>query len=103
VRAGTPPFLAWLTAWLAAEGKTALLLGWDTAAWHGSQAVRAWLKMHHRHVKQAGGCRVVVGPVPSKSPWRHRIEPTGVHGKRAITEPDRQVSVAELKHRICTD
>ena len=27
---------------LAAEGKTALLLVWDKASWHVSQAVRAW-------------------------------------------------------------
>ena len=93
--------LAWLTAWVAAEGKTALLLVWDNASWHVSQAVRAWLKAHNRHVKQAGGCRVVVCPLPSKSPWLNRIEPTWVHGKRAIAEPDRKLSVAALKHRIC--
>ena len=102
VRAVTTPWLAWLAAWLAAEGKTALLLVWDNASWHVSQAVRAWLKAHNRRVKQAGGCRIVVCPLPSKSPWLNRIEPTWVHGKRAIAEPDRKLGVDELKHRICT-
>jgi transposase len=102
VRAVTTHFLAWLTAWLAAEGKTALLLVWDNASWHVSQAVRAWLKTHNRHVKQAGGGRVVVWPLPTKSPWLNRIEPKWVHGKRAIAEPDRKLSVAELQQRICT-
>jgi transposase len=101
VSAVTTQFLAWLAAWLAAEGKTALLLVWDNASWHVSQAVRAWLKAHNRHVKQTGGCRVVVCPLPVKSPWLNRIEPKWVHGKRAIAEPDRKLSVAELKHRIC--
>ena len=43
VSAVTTQFLAWLTARLAAEGTTALLLVWDNASWHISQAVRAWL------------------------------------------------------------
>jgi hypothetical protein len=86
VSAVTTQFLVWLTAWLAAEGKTALLLVWDNASWH---------------VKQAGGCRVVVCPLPVKSPWLNRIEPKWVHGKRAIAEPARKLSVAELKHWIC--
>jgi hypothetical protein len=83
------------------EGKTALLLVWDNASWHVSQAVRAWLKAHTRRVKQAGGCRVVVCPLPIKSPWLNRIEPRWVHGQRAIAEPDRKWGVDALTHRIC--
>jgi len=101
VSAVTTHCLAWLTAWVAAAGTTALLLVWDKASWHVSQAVRAWSKAHNRHVKPAGGCRVVVCPLPVKSPWLNRIEPTWVHGKRAIAEPDRKLRVAELQHRIC--
>jgi transposase len=97
----TIQFLAWLTDHLAAEGKTALLIVWDNASWHVSQAVRAWLQAHKRRVKRDGGCRLVVCPLPSKSPWLNRIEPKWVHGKRAIAEPDRKLGVDELKHRIC--
>jgi hypothetical protein len=102
VSAVTTQFLAWLTAQLAVEGKTALLMVWAKASWHVSQAVRAWLKMHNRRVQQEGGCRIAVCPLPIKSPWLNRIEPKWVHGKRAIAEPDRTLSVEELKHRICT-
>ncbi len=102
VSAVTIQFLQWVTARLAAEGKTALLLVWDNAAWHVSQAVRTWLKAHTRRGKREGGCRIVVCPLPIKSPWLNRIEPTWVHGKRAVAEPDRKVPVDELKHRICT-
>lgn len=102
VSAVTTQFLGWLTARLTAEGKTALLMVWDNASWHVSQAVRAWLKAHNRRVKRDGGCRVVVCPLPIKSPWLNRIEPKWVHGKRAIAEPDRKLGKEELKHRICT-
>ena len=93
VSAVTTQFLAWLTDRLAAEGKPALLLVWDNASWHISHAVRAWLKAHNRRVKREGGCRVVVCPLPSKSPWLNRIEPKWVHGKRAIAEPERKLRV----------
>jgi hypothetical protein len=44
----------------------------------------------------------VVGyPLPSKSAWLNRIEPTWVHGKRAMAESDQKWSVAEVKARIC--
>ena len=102
VSAVTIQFLQWVTDRLAAEGKTALLMVWDNASWHVSQAVRAWRKAHNRRVKRDGGCRVVVCPLPIKSPWLNRIEPKWVHGKRAIAEPDRKLQVDELKHRICT-
>ena len=101
VSAVTTQLLGWLTNRLAAEGNAALLMVWDNASWHVSQAVRAWLKAHNRGVKQQGGCRVVVCPLPSKSPWLNRIEPKWVHGKRAIAEADRKLGVDELKHRIC--
>ena len=101
VSAVTTQLLEWLTARLAAEGKTALLMVWDNASWHVSQAVRTWLKAHNRRVKREGGCRIVVCPLPSKSPWLNRIEPKWVHGKRAIAEPDRKLHLDELKHRIC--
>jgi hypothetical protein len=101
VSAVTTQLLTWLTDRLATAGKTALLMGWDKASWHVRQAVRAWRTAHNRRVKREGGWRVVVGPLPSKSPWRNRIEPKWVHGKRAMAEPDRKLHVAELQHRIC--
>lgn len=40
VSAMTIAFLTWVCAKVAALGKTALLLVWDNASWHGSHAVR---------------------------------------------------------------
>jgi hypothetical protein len=101
VSAVTIAFLAWCSARLAAQGFTALLLIWDNASWHRSHAVRRWLRQHHRQVKQgATGVRLVVCPLPSKSPWLNPIEPKWVHGKRAVSDPDRLLSAAELEARV---
>jgi transposase len=101
VSAVTIAFLAWCCAQLAAQGFTALLLIWDNASWHRSQAVRYWIRQHNQQVKRgAGGVRIVVCPLPSKSPWLNPIEPKWVHGKRAVSEPDRLLSADELEARV---
>jgi transposase len=97
----TIDFLAWCSAQLPAQGFTALLLIWDNASWHRSQAVRHWVRQHNQQVKRgAEGVRVVVCPLPSKSPWLNPIEPKWVHGKRAVSEPDRLLSADELAARV---
>jgi transposase len=101
VSAVTIAFLAWCSARLAAQGFTALLLIWDNASWHRSRAVRRWLRQHNQQVKRgAKGVRLVVCHLPSKSPWLNPIEPTWVHGKRAVSEPDRLLSANELEARV---
>ena len=97
----TEDFLAWVCACLHAEGKKALLLVWDNASWHSSRLVRSWIKGHNRRAKQEGGVRIVVCPLPSKSPWLNPIEPRWVHGKRAIVEPERLLSAQEVEARAC--
>ena len=49
---------------------------------------------------RCAGARIVVCPLPSKSPWLNPIEPKWVHGKRAVAEPDRLLSAAELEARV---
>lgn len=101
VSAVTIDFLAWCSARLACHGYTALLLIWDNASWHRSQAVRHWVRQHNQAVKHgAGGVRIIVCPLPSKSPWLNPIEPKWVHGKRAVAEPDRLLSAEELEARV---
>ena len=101
VSAVTRAFLAWATERLAAAGVRVLALIWDNASWHISREVRAWIKAHNRRVKAAGGCRLLVCRLPSKSPWLNPIEPKWVHGKRAVVEPERKLTGAELKQRLC--
>jgi hypothetical protein len=95
------PFLAWCCARLEAQGKRALLLVWDNASWHVSQAVRASIRAHSRHVKQSGtGVRLVVCCLPSTSPWLNAIEPKWVHGKRRVGEADQVLPAEELADRV---
>jgi hypothetical protein len=102
VSAVTIDFLTWCAARLAAQGFTALVLIWDNASWHRSHAVRRWLRHHNQQVKRgAAGVRIVVCQLPTKSPWLNPIEPKWVHGKRAVSEPDRLLSAAELETRVC--
>jgi hypothetical protein len=86
-----------------ARGKPALVLVWENASWHGRQAVRQWLPAHNRQVNRAGqGVRLVSCPLPSKSPWLTLLEAHWVHGKRAVVEPARLVTAAELMERVNT-
>jgi DDE superfamily endonuclease len=101
VSARTTEFLAWCCTKLAAAGKEALLLVWDNASWHRSQAVRRWIRAHNRAVKTTGqGVRIVSCYLPIKSPWLNPIEPKWVHGKRRVVEPARLLTAAELCGRV---
>jgi hypothetical protein len=103
VSAVTIEFLTWCSARLAAAGTRVLLLIWDNASWHISKAVRGWLRAHNQRVKHGHpGVRILLCLLPSKSPWLNAIEPKWVHGKRAVVEPARLLSAAELTERICT-
>ena len=96
----TEDYLGWVCQRLKAEGKTALLLIWDNASWHVSQRVRAWIKTHNRRARAEGGVRVVACYLPVKSPWLNPIEPKWGHGKKAIVEPDRLLTAAEVRERV---
>ena len=101
VSAHTIAFLTWCCARLATLGKRAVLLVWDNASWHKSQAVRTWRRAHNRQVKQTGqGVRIVACLLPSKSPWLNPIEPKWVHGKRAVLEPAHVLTAQEVMDRV---
>lgn len=101
ISAVTMRFLEWACLKLEAAGKRTLLLVWDNASWHISQAVRAWLRDHNRQVKHAGrGVRILVCRLPTKSPWLNPIEPKWVHGKRRVVEPERLLTADELMGRV---
>ncbi len=102
VSAITTAFLEECCRQLADTGKRVLVLIWDNASWHNSKLVRRWIREHNQEVKRTGhGVRLLVFRLPIKSPWLNPIEPRWVHGKRAIVEPARLLTVAELEERIC--
>jgi hypothetical protein len=72
-----------------------------TDSWHISREVRTWVRAHNQRVKREGGVRLLTCRLPVKSPWLNPIEPRWVHGKRAIVEPTRPLTVAEIISRVC--
>lgn len=97
----TIQFLEWVCQRLATQPIQALCLVWDNASWHTSQPVRAWIRTHNQHVKrERQGVRIVVCPLPTKSPWLNPIEPKWVHAKRRVAEADEVLSATVLKERI---
>src|SRR5262245_57225321 len=87
--------LAWVADRRAQDGKQAFRMIWDNASWHRRKSVRQWRKAHKQRVKRDGGCRLIIGPLPSTSPWLTPIEPRWVHGKRALMEPTRLLAAQE--------
>ena len=102
VSAVTIDFLTWCAGQAQLQGKRAVLLVWDKASWHDSQIVKGWLRAHNQQVKHTGqGVRLLVCPLPVKSPWLNPIEPKWLHSKRKVLEPDRLLSAADLVERVC--
>jgi transposase len=97
----TTAFVHWLCQRLAVERKKALVLIWDNASWHISREVRTWIRAHNQRVKHHGGVRLLTCRLPIKSPWLNPVEPPWVHGKRAIVEPARTLTAAEVISRVC--
>jgi hypothetical protein len=52
-------------------------------------------------VKRDGGVRVVLCPLPVKSPWLNNIETRWGPAKRAILELDRILTAQEIVSRVC--
>jgi transposase len=97
----TTQFLRWVCGLLARARKRVFVLVWDNAAWHVSAQVRAWIRAHNHTVKRRGkGVRILECRLPIKSPWLNPIEVKWMHGKRAIAEPTRTLTPAELEERV---
>ena len=98
----TVSFLEWCCQQTLVLGKRVLALIWDNASWHISAAVKHWLRAHNQQVKRQGaGVRLIVCPLPTKSPWLNPIEPMWMHGKHRVVEPERVLPTHELAERVC--
>jgi hypothetical protein len=97
----TAQFLAWICERLEAEGKHRLIVIWDDASWHCGRPVSDWIAEHNGKVKRNGGAKIVLCPLPVKSPWLNNIETRWGPAKRAILEPDRLLTGQEIVARVC--
>jgi transposase len=81
--------------------KRVLVIIWDNASWHKSKDIRQWIRMYNHAAKASDDPRLIVHRLPTKSPWLNPIEPRWVHAKRAVCEPDGELTPAELRRRLC--
>jgi transposase len=97
----TIQFVSWVCERVGGEGKKVLILVWDEASWHRSEAVSAWVREHNRLALRQGGVKVVICELPVASPWLNNIEPCWTHAKQAVMEPDRKLTAREITSRVC--
>ena len=83
------------------EAKSVVVLIWDNASWHISKRIRQWIRAYNQAAKLAGEPRLLVHELPVNSPWLNPIEPCWVHAKRAVCQPDGDLSPTELRRRLC--
>jgi len=83
------------------EGKRVLVIIWDRASWHKSKKLKRWIQKHNQAAKRNGDVRLLTCLLPVKSPWLNPMEAHWVHAKRRIAEPEGEISVNELKNRLC--
>ena len=101
VSLATLAFLKWSCEKIRELGKKTLLLIWDNATWHRSQAVEQWIGDHNQQIKEGQkGVRIIKCALPSKSPWLNPIEPHWIHAKRQVIEKDKLLTCEELVDRV---
>jgi hypothetical protein len=96
----TTTFLEWVCERLDDRGTDVWALVWDQASWHTSHKVQNWIRQHNEQVKKEGGVRILACQLPTKSPWLNPIEPKWLHGKRAICQPDGELTPEDVVKRV---
>ena len=67
-----------------AEGKRVLVVLWDNASWHTAQGLRHWYHQYNQHAKREACIRLLLVPLPNRSPWLNAIEAVFGQSKRHI-------------------
>lgn len=93
-------FIMALLALARQEGKAVVVIIWDNASWHISKRIRQWIRAYNHAAKAAGEPRLLMHGLPIKSPWLNPIEPCWVHAKRAVCQPNGDLSPTELRRRL---
>jgi transposase len=94
-------FVMGLLAIARAENKRVLVIIWDNASWHKSKDLRQWIRAYNQAAKAKHEPRLIVHRLPTKSPWLNPIEPCWLHAKRAVCEPNGELTASELRKRLC--
>jgi transposase len=71
----TVQFLEALMAHYTSRGFRFVVLFWDKAPWHTSERTRAWIRSYNQQAKREKSTRLIVCPLPTRSPWLMPLEP----------------------------
>ena len=97
----TIQFLHWIVLNAALLHKRVVIVVWDNASWHLSRKVNRWIRHYNQQAKVQGKPRLIVCPLPKRSPWLNPIEPHWLHTKRKICQPsDADLSPHRLHQRV---
>ena len=94
-------FVMGLLAVARQENKRVLVIIWDNASWHKSKDIRRWIRAYNHAAKRCDEPRLIVHGLPTKSPWLNPIEPRWRHAKRAVCQPEGDLTATELRKRLC--
>ena len=93
-------FIIALLALAREEMRQVVVLLWDNASWHKSKRLKEWIRTYNQAAKKSGEPRLLTWLLPRQSPWLNPSEPRGIHAKRAVCEPEGELSATELKRRL---
>jgi transposase len=96
----TVQFLEALMVHWCEKGKRFVVLFWDKAPWHTSGRTRAWLRAYNRRAKRDGLTRLIVCPLPTRSPWLMPLEPIFGFIKHQVLAGRRFSTIAELQGAV---
>jgi hypothetical protein len=83
----TLQLLRWLLHNAALLHKRVVVVLWDNASWHTARKVKRWVPHHNQQAKRNGQPRLLLCPLPTRSPWLNPVEPHWMHAKRKVAEP----------------
>jgi len=67
-----------------------------------SKKLKRWVWKHNQVAKRKGDVRLLTCLLPVKSPWLNPMGAHWIHAKRKKAESDGELSVIELKRRLCS-
>lgn len=97
----TQPTWAFLEQLVALHSdKRWLMLIWDNASFHRSQALMERIRQHNRTANTQGLPRIVPYRLPTGAPWLNPIEPHWLWAKRNIYSAEHPLTPELLRERV---
>lgn len=93
-------FLKMLAAEHTRRGDRYVALFWDRASWHTSRRARRWIKAYNSRAKRRGLTRLLVRPLPTRSPWLMPLEPIFGWVKHHVLGKTEYETMGDLRHAV---